>query len=555
MQSAGEVCYLVGAAVSGLTRTSLPSAPAAVRACIAELMLRLAPDFLRRDEIDEAAGRLASLGTQGRLVVPLESLLEQLDSSGDIGASIVREMDAHRPPSNPLHVFLAAKLEDPRTCVLTTNFDEAIERAAGDLVRPTRWIGQGVLPRDARLLKLHGTSSNRESLRHTLRMVNQRFPTGTRRAIRELTAKQLVVLGYEGADYDIIDLIAPAGEPIQWVRLPGAPDPVGVARISTHRDVNVVSCNLEEVATLVTGERTRYEGDNVTRLRSVVSNEIAELSEDTVVGLLSGLTFEASVADRGCQVVEQRFFAFLKKSDKVEWRMVHEAAREQHRGSIAGRIRSATLHVRVAQHRTTPARRWRERSDAADVLLDGWLAGQGPLTRQLSYPIHLHAAKVSGTDGWLWFRTARSARARKRLDLARRLLEQALACELNTWEEAHCFKMSGLVAALQGEPFAADLDRAQELFEFAGRTEAASDLIRTRARCELLAGDIDSAKGLLVEAITQHQRNSQRDGAVQAASFLTLLELSPRVARVYAGEATIGSLIRRIGTNTRLGGK
>lgn len=76
-----------------------------------------------------------------------------------------------------------------------------------------------------------------------------------------------------------------------------------------------------------------------------------------------------------------------------------DTAVEVHSVTIRGRLISAVLHLQVTQDTTSTQGKWRSSSDAADVLLDGWPFGQGPMTRHLSYPIHHCAAHLALSDG------------------------------------------------------------------------------------------------------------------------------------------------------------
>jgi hypothetical protein len=117
------------------------------------------------------------------------------------------------------------------------------------------------------------------------------------------------------------------------------------------------------------------------------------------------------------------------------------------------------------------------------------------------------------------------------LDLVREHLEQSLATDLTTWERADCHRMMAMALGAQGCNFERDVMLARRLFDYGSRTQASADVLRTEAACALLSDDRATAQQRLRTAIAEHRGRGQRQGVVQSAIVLALLNISPRLAR------------------------
>jgi len=119
-------------------------------------------------------------------------LMSETLGSGNVESAIKKCMDVTE--YNLVHKFLAWSMLNFHCLVLTTNYDELIERAGNLKIKP---------------VKLHGTLSKPESMRFT---VNQIFsplaPEIINSTAKKLNGRTLVVMGYRGADeFDVIPFL------------------------------------------------------------------------------------------------------------------------------------------------------------------------------------------------------------------------------------------------------------------------------------------------------------------------------------------------------------
>lgn len=199
----GDATFFVGAGVSAPPPSSLPLAAGLVAALIAPVLqpLKLSPAFARA--VVKALVRL-------RPEVITDVLLEHL------GLDALRPLTRalHGQP-NAWHGFLAAAL-GAGCCVITTNFDTLIERAADATgARHQTVVGtaiQGAVGTTSILFKIHGSlggGNNGETLSSvalTVRQVGQGLSVPQTHLLGALIEERpLIVLGYSGRDdFDIL---------------------------------------------------------------------------------------------------------------------------------------------------------------------------------------------------------------------------------------------------------------------------------------------------------------------------------------------------------------
>lgn len=535
LSSLDDSCLLVGAAVSAFGSAHVPDARTAVCSTLRVMLARLLtlePGYLRSEEIGELAEVLSTPSTltaaPGRLVTPLEALLEAVGAEDGVAASVVEALcGAARP--NPIHDLIAAFVSSGNNYVLTTNFDTCIEQAMAD-VSGSRWY-PGAAPLDLStdlLLKLHGSVDRPETLRHTLRSIRQGFDDRDRRLLRELTERPLVVAGYAGADYDIMDVISPHGDAVWWLQLEGQDTPIGAVGLAETRDVNVVFGNLRELSKLDPGAyRGNDPSDFESRLELVIESTV---DRELLLQAVGTVLFDARVNDPRTAPWEHRYAEYRGSVDPVgEQTRRYLAGRDHDTINPLKKLRCAWKYIRLARSVDDDEAALGYFSEAGDAL-DGILLGQGPVIRRFTYPWHSSAAAGGPVPerGWYEFRAGRCAWARGDWDLVGQHVDRALnSAYLSTWQRAHCLRLRALWKALKGLDWHADIEEARSLFMFASQTLAAADLYKAEAVCYALAGDRTEVRSRLDEALKQHQEAGRWVGRIQGRLAIALHSVAP----------------------------
>jgi len=210
--SIGRLAVFVGAGVSSIPPTSLPSWWGLNRAVVVAMRDRVA-DLVGRERADALAD-LITARQEGHKLPPeyqAEVIVHRLHDSY---FEVLQVLDSEIP--NATHIAIAALAKEERvSAVITTNFDRAIEAAFRecdvafevcytakhfqDLAVKQRAVDGGVCP----ILKLHGSAEDPSTLVDTLSQRKRGFPTATAACLRHLLrSAHWLFLGYSGADLE-----------------------------------------------------------------------------------------------------------------------------------------------------------------------------------------------------------------------------------------------------------------------------------------------------------------------------------------------------------------
>jgi hypothetical protein len=178
----------VGSFVSAKSPTSLPMAQEMKLGLVRAIWERAKPVL----PSSVRPVRLSQLTRSGFADLPLELIVDEVLQRTGIGIDQLLEFMRIAPP-NLNHRVLATLLDRGIASVMTTNFDELIERS------------QQPVGRSARLTKLHGTISNPESLVARVGQVGRGRSSTTlrKRTVEGLRHGAVCFLGYSGTDLDI----------------------------------------------------------------------------------------------------------------------------------------------------------------------------------------------------------------------------------------------------------------------------------------------------------------------------------------------------------------
>ncbi|HEY8501837.1 MAG TPA: SIR2 family protein, partial [Solirubrobacterales bacterium] len=127
----------------------------------------------------------------------------------DLGPNIVHH----------LVVYLSWKTGRP---VVTVNFDNMLERAAGNLgLRPDARLDAEPAVDTVAIWKLHGTVEHPESIRTTLQGITATDRTVLDRIEREFDRSRGCLIGYSGRDIDFFPFLCgwEAARPVYWLTL------------------------------------------------------------------------------------------------------------------------------------------------------------------------------------------------------------------------------------------------------------------------------------------------------------------------------------------------
>ena len=267
----------------------------------------------------------------------------------------------------------AARLSDGYTHILTTNFDTLIERARHESSCDrdlSVWSAGSPFTATARLLKLHGSADRTESLRHSLRTVNEPLPSDVVRGLRALTSNVVVVLGYAGADFDVLEVLNDPGNESQgtvyWLERPGAPTPPGAVALALRRDVRVVSALFDDLLLRSGFQRATYAPDG-RHIWPHIDVLLERLSPSTAFRILLPVLYQARVAQNAAVPVFNELKLVLgKQKDPSIHRLYHQAVANESQfiGGTRNWLRAAR-HFAVA---TASGSRLPAASNALDAL-------------------------------------------------------------------------------------------------------------------------------------------------------------------------------------------
>jgi hypothetical protein len=532
-------CVVVaGAAVSSVPPSRLPAAEAwkaqLLRALAAEARCRLSTA-----EVHQLAASPA---------LKLEAVLAELDEHGELGRSLVAELDAGAAP-NPLHRLLARGLLDGSVrAVVTPNFDGLLtaallaEARALGVVLPRGWADPWVITRpwrdDALIYQVHGASADPATLRHSFRTINAGFPPDVRAGVAALLAEPLVCLGWAATDPDLLQTAA-RGEPVWFLQYRACTDPAqaedGARNLAAPREVRVVGGGFAAVFAALGWPDPGFDSSGAS-VEAATRAGVAALAEPEALAVLSACTYRASVADRAHRAIDDLVLETQRQRRHIQpdsyW--AARAARAQQRGGalLTGPATATVLFARAALA-SGNQRRW---SDSADTLV---MLGYGlvPGLRRLTRHAHAHArrAEPPGPErARLALRQARDLASSGRLDAATTVIEEGLQETAgDMYLEAHLLRWRAIVRARQGRSgWLADLDAARDLFTFEGRTLELADLLRTRAFIVAYAtGDTATARALLDDALKLSDETGNVRGRARTR-FLARIIDHPRLVRI-----------------------
>jgi len=529
---------VAGAAVSACAPSCLPDAAAWVAWVIADVAERAgfepAPglDLDLLTGIDEATNRLA---------VPLEVLLAALDDvSTELGARIAATA-ATGVPGNPLHMLLAELVQRGNARIATTNFDTLAEQAyralTGHPIR--RWIIDDV-PFDpgAMLMKVHGSGDRLQTLRHNLRRINRPFDPVTLGGLRTAMSSEVVILGYAGADFDVIDILENAdrpGGPVYWLVMPGRIPAEAALRISADREVCLVEGSFGDLLEALGRPSPEYLPDG-RHVRQRISSEVSALDPFQAAEVLMSVLYQARVAQSGTIPLYADFRRFLSYRPGRRYRKLYhraEAAERQFDGGIGLGLMRASWHFILG---STRGFRWQAASDATEVLERVGYGILAPAIRIFTWPVHglaaRHAAGVERARLRLRFVHALSILVGPRTTT--RLLDGVLQETANdTYLEGAVYLRKAVAAALnRDDRWEQYIETAQRDFLFEGRTVEIGDSLKLAAACAFITGRAERAAELLAGAEAYQQQHGQAVGATQARILRGAMRRLPGLSRM-----------------------
>jgi|GEM_PF-1903808 len=266
LQRRQPVLFLCGAGISYAPPASAPLWPALRDGLLAAFLERLAAaGHLTEQEVKKTLASVADLATTNKLWIKPEVAMHWFHRTFRdelFGAFSVLQQGT--PNSN--HQILAALAKGGFiSSLLTTNFDLYLESALaavradfrvfagesvnGDTSPLTRVALAANHARVFRLVKVHGTLTQTETIQATLEQVGHQFPDAISKRLATLVRKHhVVVVGYSGNDYDVFPFLqreAPRMASLTWLYR----EPTGL-----HPDVPKLRCDIR----LTAGDVNRF---------------------------------------------------------------------------------------------------------------------------------------------------------------------------------------------------------------------------------------------------------------------------------------------------------
>lgn len=490
-------------------------------------------------------------GLAGSEALKLEAVLAELDEHRHLGRDLVAALDAGAEPNPPHRLVARGVLDRSIRAVVTPNFDRLLTAAllaeAQDLgialpaVEADPWVITQPWRDDALIFQVHGAAADPSTLRHSFRTINAGFPPDVRAGAAALLSEPLVCLGWAGTDPDLLE-VAARGGPVWFLQYGPCTDPndeaqvvAGARRLAEYRDVRVVGGGFAAVFAALGQPDPGFDPSGAS-VEAATRAGVAALAEDQALAVLGACTYRASVAQPRFRAADDAVLAEQRQRRHAQpdlyW--AARAARAQQRGGalLAGPLTATVLFARGALASGNP-RRWSDAADTFVMLGYGLVPGLRRLTR------HAHArarrAEPPGPErARLALRHARDLASGGRLDEAAGVIEDGLSETAgDMYLEAHLLRWRAIIRARQGRTgWAADLDRARELFDFEGRTLEIADLLRTRAFVVTYAtGDTGTAHALLDEALDLSTRAGNVRGQARTR-FLARIIDHPRLVRI-----------------------
>lgn len=186
----GQVVFLVGAGISAERQSWIP-----LWGELVSLLLRVIAGEEGKDEVQYAKPLMSLLFNevifhQMMQIIGLKKTAEALKACMDTNSY------------SAIHKFLAWVMKEFKNPVLTPNYDELIEEAAG-------WRQNDTSKSNNLLIKLHGTLSKVEKARFTINQIFAPLEDNLKeRTLNALNDRIVVVAGYQGLDeFDIIPVL------------------------------------------------------------------------------------------------------------------------------------------------------------------------------------------------------------------------------------------------------------------------------------------------------------------------------------------------------------
>jgi hypothetical protein len=471
----------------------------------------------------------------GRLALPLEAFLSDCDEVvPGLGTRFALTTLAYVVP-NVLHDLIADAVLDGGATVISMNFDMLIEQAhrAKTGTDPASWAPGEPVPPLVRLWKLHGSAGRPSTLRYSLRTVNQRYDAASVRRIAALARQPMVVLGYAGADYDVMALLDVADgdglPPVLWLERPNEPPPPGAVQLAARRRVLMVRGDFSDVLLACGRPDAPYLPDG-RGTWPAIEQELRHEPPEAVSRILVNAIYQARVAQPELEPLWSAFRIHLAQDSRRKLFWQASAAENQFVGSNRGLLRSAW-------HRLLGAEAGHVASALSDALDAIERLGGGALRRAFvpAAPIHLLAARgpirtEAARARIRWMRAVGPYMPRRRARASwSRLLDKV---EGDPYLQGLVRLRLALVLARSGDSGWQELlDAAEETFRFGGRTAELGDLFRTRAACAITVGDLERSATLSEQARALHARYGQLQSARATSWMLAVLRRAPRTAR------------------------
>lgn len=528
------ITIVAGAACSRLLPTDIPDAKTWKQMLI-DALVGLSGLNLRW----EAVASLANASG-----IPLEAIFAAIDRrSQGLGEELVNLIEksgaCNDGAPNALHRILSSRMiRVPGSAIFTTNFDRCFEQAIEEHGVPVRtWIAGHPYDSAASVFKLHGSTGARGTVRHTFESIGRGFPVEVLNGLAPLCRNKLVVLGYFGADPDVLELLGP-GDEVWWLSLPGESDNPrhGVQRFSALRDVQVVTGTFDDLLCAI-GHAPIAMGNGRRIASSTQATIHMALDPPKARAALSELTFRTTTADPAMRELDAAVFQGMEDvSGAMEaheiWRA--RAVRARYRGGILFQpLRSAWCFWHASLAVSGPARLGylSDALDAIEMVGLGLIPGVRTITL-LGYKAIRHWLRQSSQTppvpvlAMTCFRIGRSAVCSWLPQLAERALSEALRQrDGDMFLGGISFRWRALARARLGdEKWRDDIRSARELLTFEDRQQELADLFRTEGICVFFAsGEVAKACRLLGMSERSHAVRDEPRGVARSKVALRLV--------------------------------
>lgn len=523
----GGIALVVGAGISLPAPSRLPTAGDWKAHLLAVLAHRADLGFESDPTLRAYLHDLSRLGSTTDL--KLEAVLQTIDDKAPgLARALVRAaIDGATP--NPLHDFVVERLRSGAArCVVTPNFDELIETAAGGAL--SSWT-TGEAPTRAQVLHPHGRVGSPSSLRHTLNRFDARLPLPEHELVAEALAGEVVALGWSATDPDLLAALNEGTGSVHVLIQGSVPTPETHATLEKLAELRPVVLHPGGFAQLVPNLifDTGRQLDIGPAGRTKTETCLRRLPAPDARSAVAHLSFRSPRPNPRHELVLNAWSARAgPASERVLLRLAE--AEEAQAGNRPGR--AVLYNLRVWASTKDPA----YLSASADAL-ERVGRGLNPLKRVLALPVHaaavwLQSRRSAHVDPWVRARLARSISgvglhraAGRQIDKA---LEDAYAADSSLWVRGHLHRLRALESAHVGKPWGRDIDHALEVFRFDNRTIEMGSVHRARAACIVITGQ----PGWRAEALRSLERCEELYRQGPDASALPLLRAQRSITRL-----------------------